>query len=282
MPRVIIVGCGFLGEAAADLFFQSGWNVLGICAGAESARRLAPKPYEVRAVDITATFSLAAPWRNADALVHCAAPDRADADKYRLVYFEGLKNALLGVQPHRVLFTGSTSVYAQTDGQWVDEASETTPTRETGRILLEAEAAALAAGGFVARLSGLYGPGRSVLMQKFLSGEATIEGDGQRWINQIHRDDAARAIIHLLTKPVAAGVYNVSDNTPANQLTVYRWLADHFGRALPGEGQLDLNRKRGWTSKRVSNLKLRQAGWIPAFPAYRDAISSLGAGCICP
>ena len=126
-------------------------------------------------------------------------------EAYRSVYVDGLLNALAGIKPRQMLITGSTSVYAQTDGSWVDETSEARPDRETGRILLEAEAIALRSGGFVARLSGLYGPGRSVLMRKFLSGEAVIEGDGLRWINQVHRDDAAKAVVHLLTETGASG-----------------------------------------------------------------------------
>ena len=273
----MIVGCGFLGEAAADLFFDGGWAVLGLCASAESASRRAAKPYEVRAVDVTRGFSLAARWRSVDALIHCAGPDRAIPESYRRVYVDGLMNALVATEPRLLIFTGSTSVYAQVDGTWVNEMSEAKPDRETGRILLEAEKIALSQGGFVARLSGLYGPGRSVLMRRFLSGEAIIEGNGLRWINQIHRDDAARAIVHLLTSSVTPGIYNVSDSTPATQSQVYAWLADYFHRPLPRSGDPDFNRKRGWTSKRVSNAKLCGSGWQPAFPSYRDAIASLRA-----
>jgi nucleoside-diphosphate-sugar epimerase len=249
--------------------------VLGLCATLESASRLASKSYEVRAVDIRRRFSLGSPWRAVDALLHCAGPYRAAPEAYHSVFVNGLSNALAGIEPQRVLITGSTSVYAQTDGTWVDETSETIPDRETGRILLEAERIALASGGLVARLSGLYGPGRSVIMRKFLSGEAVIEGDGLRWINQIHRDDAARAIVDLLGKPRPPGLYNVSDSVPATQSEVYTWLADYFQRPLPGRGEPDVNRKRGWTNKRVSNAKLLKTGWRPAFPAYRDAIASL-------
>jgi len=278
LPRVVIVGCGFLGEAAADLFSKGGWNVLGLCARPEAAARFASKSYEVRAVDITKKFSLISPWHGVDALVHCAGPDRAVPEAYRSVYVDGLLNALAGIEPRQVLITGSTSVYAQTDGAWVDETSETKPDRETGRILLEAEAIALTSGGLVARLSGLYGPGRSVLMRKFLSGEAVIEGDGLRWINQVHRDDAARAVVHLLTKPATPGVYNVTDSAPATQSEAYMWLADYFHRPLPSKGEPDPSRKRGWTNKRVSNAKLCGTGWKPVFPAYRDAIASLNGG----
>jgi nucleoside-diphosphate-sugar epimerase len=275
LPRVVIAGCGFLGEVAADLFSRGDWEVLGICARPDSARALSAKPYEVRAINITGPFTIEPAWREVDALVHCVGPDQATAESYRLVYVEGLRNALGAFAPRQVLFTGSTSVYAQVDGSWVDEESETRPDRETGRILLEAEAIALRAGGLVTRLSGLYGPSRSVLMRKFLAGQAVLEGDGTRWVNQIHRDDAARAIVQLVEQRRAPGVYNVTDSTPATQIQVYSWLAEYFHRPLPSYGPADLQRKRGWTNKRVSNGRLRMTDWQPVFPAYRDAIATL-------
>lgn len=273
MPKVIIAGCGFLGETAADLFSGAGWQVLGLCSRESSTARLGDKPYAVRALDITRTCHFEPPWRGADALIHCASSGGGDAAAYRAVYLEGLLNLIAAAQPRRTLFTGSTSVYAQTDGSWVDETSETKPVRETGKILLEAEGVALASGGYVARLAGLYGPGRSALMKKFLAGEARLEGD--HWINQIHRDDAARALLHLFRSRVEPGIYNVSDNTPATQPEVYGWLAHHFQRPLPPAGEPDPDRKRGVTNKRVSNAKLRALGWEPLFPSYREAIPGL-------
>jgi nucleoside-diphosphate-sugar epimerase len=275
LPRVVIVGCGFLGEVAADLLSKSGWEVLGICARPQSLPPLSSKSSEARALDITVPFAVEPAWRHVDALVHCAGPDQATTESYRLVYVQGLRNAVAAFAPRRVLFTSSTSVYAQTDGSWVNEASETRPHRETSRILLEAEDIALNAGGSVARLSGLYGPGRSVLMRKFLSGEAILEGDGTRWINQIHRDDAARALVQLVEGRANPGIYNVTDSTPATQLEVYSWLADHFHRPLPSYGPADLQRKRGWTNKRVCNRRLRKTDWQLTYPAYRDAIPTL-------
>lgn len=275
MPKVIIAGCGFLGEAAADLFSGSGWDVLGLCATGDSVSRLAGKPYPVRVADITGPLCLEPSWQGADALIHCASSGRGGPEAYRRVYRDGLHNLLAALQPRRILFTGSTSVYAQTDGTVVNETHETRPDRETGKILLKAEAVALAAGGYVTRLSGIYGPDRSVLLRKFLTGDARIEGDGGRWINQIHRDDAARAIHHLFTTRAEPGIYNVSDDTPAPQREVYGWLADFFHRPLPPPGEPDLNRKRGWTSKRVSNQKLRATGWTPTFASFREALPSL-------
>jgi nucleoside-diphosphate-sugar epimerase len=175
----------------------------------------------------------------------------------------------------KALFVGSTSVYAQTDGDWVTESSPTEPDRATSLMLLEAEAVALAAGGSVARFSGIYGPGRSILLKKFLTKEARLEEGGDRWINQIHRDDGARALYHLATSSLPAGIYNVTDNTPVSQREVYQWIADYFQQPLPPSGPADLHRKRGWTSKRISNQKLRITGWEPQFSSYREALPTL-------
>ncbi len=281
MPRILIAGCGFLGEAAADLFYGAGWGVLGLTASADSASALGRKEYEVIGAGISDRHAVArirTERGGFDAVVHCASSGRGGADDYRDVYLEGLRNLTAAFPEARCLFTGSTSVYARTDGGTVDESSETAPDRETGKILLEAEAVALAADGFVARLAGIYGPGRSAYLRKFLDGTAAIDSGAERWINQIHRDDAARAILHLLAAPATPGIYNVVDDRPATQREIYGWLAEYFGRPLPPCAEPDAGRKRGWTSKRVSNAKLRATGWAPRHPDYRSALPEITAG----
>ena len=279
MPRVLIIGCGFVGEAAADLFHARGWPVAAWTHAAESAARLgAVKPYPVEARDITdpATFlpPSASPLPpSPDVLVDCVSSGRGGgAEQYRRVYLEGARHLRAAFPEARFLYTGSTSVYAQTGGDWVDEDSPAEPARETGRVLCETEATVLAApaGGTVARLAGIYGPGRSALLRKFLVGESVIEGDGGRWINQIHRDDAALALWHLAQPDASPGIYNVADDTPLTQLELHRALADAAGRPLPPFGAVDTQRKRGVTSKRVSNARLRALGWQPSFPSFLD------------
>lgn len=273
---MVIAGCGFLGEAAALLFSTAGSRVLGLCATGESAARLSSSPFSVVAADITGPLSeIPGLWRQPDLLIHCASSGRGGADSYRAVYRDGLSNLMDSLEPRRVIFTSSTSVYAQEKGEPVDENSPAEPSRETGRILLEAESLATAAGGIVARLAGIYGPGRSVLLRKFQEGSALLEAGGIRWINQIHRDDAARALVTLADPSVPSGIYNVCDDTPATQREIYGWIAASLGRPLPPEGPPDLNRKRGWTSKRIRNAKLKVTGWTPLFPSYRHALPSL-------
>jgi nucleoside-diphosphate-sugar epimerase len=110
-----------------------------------------------------------------------------------------------------------------------------------------------------------------VLLRKFFSGEARIEEDGRRWINQIHRDDAASALA-FLAGCRTPGVFNVGDNEPVSQRDLYVGLSQRFLRPVPPEGEIDRNRKRGWTHKRVSNAKLRALGWSPAYGSFFEAL----------
>jgi nucleoside-diphosphate-sugar epimerase len=273
MPRVIIAGCGFVGLATARLFQRAGWEVLGITHSPESAERLRNDGLRAAAADISNRDSVdgLARERGADVVIHCASSNLGGAEAYEAVYLRGCENLIGALSPERFIFTSSTSVYAQTDGGEVTEESPATPPRETGRILRAAETLVLDAGGIVARLAGIYGPGRSVLLRRFFSGEAVIEGDGMRLINQVHRDDIATAL-KTLAEQGKAGIYNVADSTSMAQRDLYAGLSQRFQMPLPPEGPINPNRKRGWTSKRVSNAKLRASGWALQYPSFFDAV----------
>jgi nucleoside-diphosphate-sugar epimerase len=272
--RILIAGCGFVGLAAARLFQRAGWEVIACTHSAESASALLGEPFPVLACDLGDPRSVAATlgkFRGLDAVIHCASSGRGGADQYRRVYLQGAQHLAASLAPRHLLFTSSTSVYAQIEGEWVTEESAAQPDRETGRLLLETEAFVLSQGGIATRLAGIYGPGRSVLLTRFFAGEARIEGDGQRWINQIHREDIATALLTLIDRG-ATGIFNVCDDTPIAQHALYAWLAAHFQRPLPPDGPIDPNRKRGWTHKRVSNAKLRALGWNPIYPSFFKAV----------
>ena len=276
MPRILIAGCGYVGQAAADLFHAAGWTVEGWTRSAESAGTLSAKPYPVRRVDLSkwaevAQSALAA--AGVDALIHCASSSGGDAEMYRQIYFDGARNLLDVFPKSKTLFTSSTSVYAQRDGAWVTEESQTKPTRETSRILLDAEASVLDRGGIVVRLAGIYGPGRSALLTKFLAGTAIIDSENDRFINQVHRDDIVSALFFLLNRETEGGeIYDVVDDEPTLQSECYRWLAQRLNRPLPSIGKSKQQRKRGDSNKRVSNAKLRRLGWAPRYPTFADAM----------
>jgi nucleoside-diphosphate-sugar epimerase len=274
MPRILIAGCGYIGEATGDLFHAANWNVEGWVHSKESAERLSKKPYSVRVVDISQRAQLAQRAGVFDAVIHCVSSRGGDAEIYRHVYLNGARNLVERFPKTTILFTSSTSVYAQCDGSWVTEESEAKPLRETSRILLEVEKLVLDKGGTVVRLAGIYGPRRSALLTRFLNGTATIDTENDRFVNQVHRDDIASAVFLLLDrKPQdAAQIYNVVDDQPVLQSECYRWLAQRLNRPLPPIAKSEQPRKRGDANKRVSNVKLRRSGWTPQYRTFADAM----------
>jgi nucleoside-diphosphate-sugar epimerase len=266
--HLLLVGRGYLGEAVERVFGEAGWRVSGVTLGG------ADGTHACDVSDVEGVRRLAGEVGIPDAVVHCAASGRGGEEAYRRVYVDGCRNLTEVFPGVRVVFTSSSSVYGQTDGSVVTEESEAVPDRETGRLLLAAEGVVVAAGGVAARLSGIYGPGRSVILRKFLAGEAVIEEDGRRYLNQIHRDDAAAGLLRLVEGGYG-GVFNVADSSPLSQLECFEGLSRLLGRPMPPSGPRDLDRKRGWTHKRVSNGKLRGTGWEPRYGCFLDAVTEL-------
>ena len=273
MPRILIAGCGYVGEATADLFHSAGWNVEGWVHSKQSAVRLSAKPYSTRVLDVSQRGDVAKRAGAFDAVIHCASSRGGDAEAYREIYLNGARHLLETFPQAKILFTSSTSVYAQRDGSKLTEESETKPLRDTSRILLQVEKLVLEKGGIVVRLAGIYGPQRSALLSKFLNGTATIDPNNDRFVNQVHRDDIASALFLLLNRAqTSAQIYNVVDDQPLLQSECYHWLAQRLNRLLPPTRKSEQPRKRGDTNKRVSNAKLHQLGWTPDYPTFRDAM----------
>jgi nucleoside-diphosphate-sugar epimerase len=273
MPRILIAGCGYVGQATADLFHAAGWDVEGWTASEESAAALSAKPYPACQVDISNHDQVAEHPGTFDAVIHCASSRGGGVEFYRQIYLNGARNLLDRFAETKLLFTSSTSVYGQCDGSWVTEESETKPARDTGRVLLETEKLVLERRGTVVRLAGIYGPGRSALLYKFLAGTAIIDQERDRFVNQVHRDDIASAIFFLVTRETQrTQIYNVVDDQPMLQTECYRWLAQRLDRPLPPIGKSTGLRKRGNSNKRVSNARLRSLGWTPQYPTFVDAM----------
>jgi nucleoside-diphosphate-sugar epimerase len=114
-----------------------------------------------------------------------------------------------------------------------------------------------------------------VLWEKFRRGDAVIEGDGSRWLNQIYRDDLVAALALLMECGEPGQIYNVVDDEPVTLVDFYSWCAEYLGRPLPPYGPVKGERKRGLTSKRVANAKLRGLGWRPIYPSFREGVAAL-------
>jgi nucleoside-diphosphate-sugar epimerase len=265
MPRVLIAGCGYVGSAAARLFAEEGWEVIGWTRSGQSTEPSGESAISLSAVDITDLETIRRNSFAADVVVHCAS---SGADSYLHIYRDGAANLAACFPNARIIFTSSTSVYPQRDGSSVTEDSPAEPVFENAQVLRQAEKIILDHDGIVLRVAGIYGPGRSFLLRSLMNGTSVIS---DRFVNQVHRDDVASAISFLARSRAVdpPRVFNVVDDTPPRRAEILDWLSARLGLPLTSSSAT-AEPKRGRSNKRVSNAKLRGLGWVPAYPSYRE------------
>lgn len=269
---VLLVGCGDLGSAVGLRLAERGHDVLAL---RRSAGRV-PAPLTGRSVDLTRETPDLTGLQARFVVVALTARPRTEAS-YRATYVEGMGRALDALAatdtlPDRAVLVSSTAVHASTDRPPLDD--ETTPPRPAdgpGRMLLAAEELfhARLPHGTVLRLSGLYGGASTRLLDQVRGGRID---DPHRWTNRIHREDAADAIVHLLTAPpTPAGLYLGTDDEPAQLGDVAAYLAEWLAVPAPPPADPELGH-----GKRLSNARLRATGWAPTRPTYREGYGGSG------
>lgn len=233
MPRCLIIGCGYLGEAAVPLLRNRGFEVLATTRGGtgriERLQRLG-------AVPVVFDASRPAPLPGADCVVSAMAVDRSSGQGMRDVHVDGLAAAIRAFPSESAawLHVSSTSVYGQEDGSWVDEEAPCQPTDTNGETVLEAEQtlSRMRPEATILRFAGIYGPGRLMRTAALLAGEP-MRGDPERWLNLIHRDDGAGVLAHLASRQAKGLLLNVSDNQPTRRGVFYEELARLIGAPAP-------------------------------------------------
>ncbi|MEM6822174.1 MAG: SDR family oxidoreductase [Verrucomicrobiota bacterium] len=275
--RCLIVGCGYVGTALAQQLESDGYEVAGVVYTESSARALREKGWNVFQGDVADSEfwkSLPGRW---NMVVYCPSTGGKGLEGYQQIHEQGLKLAFDWLDGQTTfIYTSSTSVYGQTDGEWVNESSETNPVSETAKILVKAERSVLDHGGLVLRLAGIYGEGRGVLLKRLLEGGAMVPEQDPKWLNLIHQADIISAIQYGLSGKLGFGeLYNVVDSRPASYREIYHWLCEQLSRSLPPTGTPDYFGKRGLTNKRVSNQKILETGWLPKFPSFQEGYQGM-------
>ena len=266
LRTVLIAGCGDLGSRLARLLLDQGRHVIGL---RRQARAL---PQRVQA--LAADLAVGVPrLQRVDQVVFCAAPDSGDAAAYRAVYETAWGNLLAALcaaetPPQRVLLITSTRPYAQQDGGWVDEDSPVSARDAQTASLLRAESMLRDSGlpGLVLRPAGLYGAGEGPLLRSLREGRARCASGPPRWSNRMHRDDAARAIVHLLGLADPAPLYLGVDCEPTDHAALLRELATWIGMPAPVSAQLPPPA----ANRRCRSARLLASGFRFVYPSWRE------------
>jgi nucleoside-diphosphate-sugar epimerase len=255
----LILGCGYLGRRVASRWVASGRKVAALSRRNEAAlAEFGVKPIVGDVLDPASLHMLP----TASTVLYAVGMDRTTGNLMRDVYVGGLGNVLDTLpECDRFIYVSSTSVYGQADGGWVNEESATEPTEESGRIVLEAERLLRSRrpDAIVLRFAGIYGRERLLRKKSLLAGEP-FAGDADKWLNLIHVDDGADAVIAVEARGSAGETYNIADGEPVTRRAFYAKLAELLG-APPA--RFDHRVEPGSANRRISNDKAKMLGWSP-------------------
>jgi len=271
--RILIAGCGYVGTALGLRLARAGHEVWGLRR--DPGQLPAPiRPVSADLLDPLLEIQLP----HVDRVVYAVSADGSSEEQYRAAYVNGVANFLDALEspgdpPLQLVFVSSTAVYGDAGGEWVDETTAPAPNDYRGALVLEGEELVRAGSipSVCLRLGGIYGPGRTRLLERVRSGEAKCPGGEPIWSNRIHRSDAAGALMHLLTTDPLDGTYIGVDDEPAPICEVYRYVAGLLGAPEP---QVDAGGSRR-SNKRCSNRLLIASGYHFEFPSFREGYSAL-------
>jgi nucleoside-diphosphate-sugar epimerase len=209
-----------------------------------------------------------------DVVVATLTPDGFTPEAYQRAYVDSAKTlasamTLATSVPKLVIWVSSTSVYGHCNGGWVDEQSPTTALSFSGKLLLEAEQqiTALPCATVIVRFSGIYGPGRTRMLDQIIAGKGR-PAQPEQWSNRIYSEDCAGVLAHLV-RAFDAGkelesLYIATDCAPVTQHDLRIWLAEQLEVELKDE---IVEQK---AIRRCSNQRLLDSGYEFLYPSYKE------------
>lgn len=273
MANILIIGCGTIGGQLALQLAAQGHTVTGLKRNPPATA----SGINYVAADIIAPETLSGLAISPDVVFFIVSADARTEQSYHDIYQLGLANVLAQFPKPPWFFISSTSVYGQTQGEWVDEESDANPVALTAQLIRQAEQRVVAANpdNVVVRFSGLYGAG-SLHLLRMARAAPVIQQTPPYFTNRIHQHDATGILAFLLQKRLEGArlqpYYLASDDDPAPLWDVVSWLAQRMGCPPPSakaQGPVDES------NKRCDNRRLKALGYRFRYASYQDGYRGL-------
>lgn len=281
--RVSTLFCFGLGYSALVLAHRlkaQGWTVRGTTRSPDKAERLRAEGFAMH------LFSREHPLADPAAALHgvthlltSVAPDPA-GDPVLDRHADDLRSlptlAWAG-------WLGTTGVYGDRGGGWVDEATPLDPTlaRADRRVRAESQWLASSLPVHLFRLAGIYGPGRNAFVNLRQGTARRIVKPGQVF-SRIHVEDIATVLQASMAHPNPGRVYNVCDDEPAPPQDVVAYAAHLMAIEPPPEQPYEtadlppMARTFYKDNRRVRNERIKaELGVELAYPSYREGFRAL-------
>jgi nucleoside-diphosphate-sugar epimerase len=277
---LFICGLGYVGQHLGCNLMAEGWRVGGTTRTQTQAQNLINQGFEAMVWENTTPFPLTALEGITHLLISIPPDEKGDSiarqvDFTRQFDFEG---ALQWAG-----YLSATSVYGDHQGAFVSETSLLKPTSARGkkRLLAETQWLEKQSSHFpihLFRLSGIYGPQRSVL-ESIRAGVAQRLDKPGHVFSRIHIEDIVTVLKASMSYPKGGEIYNLADDDPASTADVIAYGCELLNLETPPLIPFDTAdissslREFYADHKRVSNEKIKKALGIKlAFPTYREGL----------
>ncbi|GGH48816.1 NAD-dependent dehydratase [Comamonas phosphati] len=244
--RVLIVGCGDVGQRAARVLPGNavhGVRVLALTRDAERAPQLRSQGIEPLLGDLDRVATLRRLAGIATRVLHLAPPASTNAKEEG--WLDQRTMALLRVlrlrsRPLSLVYGSTSGVYGDCQGAWVPESRPVAPATARSRRRANAERAVRCAGragirASLLRIPGIYAPDREggTPRARLLRGTPALRAEDDVFTSHIHADDLARACVLALWRGKSQRIYHASDDTELRMGDYFDLAADLYGLPRP-------------------------------------------------
>ena len=249
--RVLIVGCGDVGQRAARVLPRStvhGVRVLALTRDAERSPRLRAQGIEPLHGDLDRSATLRRLAGIATRVLHLAPP--ASTDEKEEWWLDKRTVALLRVlrlrgKPLSLVYGSTSGVYGDCQGAWVPESRPAAPASARSQRRANAERAVRFVGRASAgragirtsilRIPGIYAPDREggTPRARLLRGTPALRAEDDVFTSHIHADDLARACVLALWRGKSQRIYHACDDTELRMGDYFDLAADLYGLPRP-------------------------------------------------
>jgi nucleoside-diphosphate-sugar epimerase len=290
MAEALIVGCGYTGVRLGRRLASGGHRVVGTTRSRDRVPELRAAGIDARLLELGEPGAARALGRESPDVVFYLAPPIGEDPGAEI---EAVLRVLGRAPLEAFVYASSTSVYGDRGGEVVDASTLPRPDSPAGRARLATERRVLQAGWTfdarprIARIGGIYGPGRT-LREAIREGRYRAVEGVEAWSNRIHVDDLVEGLVAVWRRGENGRIYDLVDDEPHLSDAFARFVAERSGlelrtltleEARAAYGPDRLARKLG--SKRVSNRRMREElGVELRYPTYREGVPAAldGAG----
>jgi nucleoside-diphosphate-sugar epimerase len=273
MSRLLCFGFGYVAKALAEDVSLRNWTVTG------TSRTPVSEAFSILQFDTNTPLTTKTIHEHTHILISIPPFEGDD-----LVFQQHRDDLLSHPNLQWVGYLSSTGVYGDKQGAWVDETSTCEPSDAITQARFKAEQQWLSLYKeynlpvHIFRLSGIYGPGRS-MVERVLAGTAQrIHKPGQ-YFSRIHVEDIVQVLNASMAKPSAGEIYNLADDEPCSSSELIEYVCDRLHLPYPPlieykDAQLSPMAARFYhDNRRVCNAKIKsQLGISLIYPTYREGL----------